>query len=126
MDSNNNDADLGKMHIPAPLIETHHSRLGVILGVMVVVLVLILGGLYLWGSQINLPAMDGLPAQNEPFDNEEPETPRAAADVQILETLSTSDELGAIEADLESTNLGTLDSELSTIENELDSLSDTR
>lgn len=96
------------------LNETHHSHVGPILGILVMVLVIILGGLYLWG---------GMLAEKEPVEqplivNNEPETTRATADAEILETLSPSDELEAIEADLTSTNLDSLDTDIPAIDAE--------
>ncbi len=93
--------------------ESHHARIGAVLGVLILILVLILGGLFLWGSML-AEKEDALPA----IENNEPETPRAEADAQILETVSTSDELDAINADLESTNLDSIDSDLQAIDNE--------
>jgi hypothetical protein len=88
---------------------------GVVIGVLIAALVLIFGAFYLWGSMLGDETAEApvIPP------NREPETPRADADVQILNTVSSSDELSAIEADLESTNLETLDAELSQIESEL-------
>lgn len=54
-----------------------------------------------------------------PETNREPESPTAYAEVQTLNTLSPSDELSAIEADLKSTNLDILNKEMVIIENEL-------
>lgn len=51
--------------------------------------------------------------------NKEPETPTATAQTDSLNTMSTSDEISTIEADIESTNLDSLDSELIQIETEL-------
>jgi hypothetical protein len=52
--------------------------------------------------------------------NKEPETTNAVAEVDSFGALSTSDEITAIEADLESTNLGELETELLQIETELE------
>lgn len=103
------------MYIPPNLNESHHKHLGLILGVLILALVLILGGLYLWGSKLNEEAV----IEIETPINNEPETPRAAADQAILETVSTSDELGAIEADLGSSNLEALDTDIAAIDAEL-------
>jgi len=53
--------------------------------------------------------------------NAEPETPRAVADVSILQTQSPSDEPAAIVADINSTSLETFDTEWSAIAAEVDS-----
>lgn len=99
------------------------THLGIILGILIVLLVLILGGLYLWGATLqNSPA----PVQTTPVvrptpeENNEPESTTADAQVQALETVSTSNEIEAIQADIESTNLDELDAELDAIDAELD------
>jgi hypothetical protein len=51
--------------------------------------------------------------------NKEPETPTATAETTSFGAMSTSDEITAIEADLESTNLDSLDAELNQIDAEL-------
>ncbi len=107
------------MHMPpGTVIEKHHSHLGPILGILVIVLVLILTGLYIWGGFLS-NEVNTVPTET-PIINNEPETPRAEADQTILETLSPSDDMSAIEADINSTNLDSLDSELTTIDVELE------
>lgn len=95
----------------------HHAKLGPILAMLVLVLALILGGLFLWGKMLADKAHMSPPP---PIVNNEPETPRAEADTQILGTVSTSDEIGAIEADLESTRLDLIDQDLQSVDNEFD------
>lgn len=104
------------MHTPEHFTGIQHSHLGPILGVLVIMLVLILSGLYLWGEMLSKQAQT---TDETPIVNNEPETPRATADAQILDTLSPSDELDAIDADLNSTQLDSLDTELNTIDTEL-------
>lgn len=104
-----------EMHMPET---TKHSHALPIVGVIVIMLVLMLGGLVLWGSQ--LEKQSKTPLEETLIINNEPETPRAEADTQLLEIVSTSDEINAIEADLESTNMDSLDTDLTTIDTELD------
>ena len=104
--------------VPKPFSEEYHNHVGPILGVLIVILVLILGGLYLWGSVIGDSENQARVERTIP--NNEPETPRAKADGQIMGTVSSSDELVTIEADLMSTNLDSLDTELNQIDVELD------
>ncbi len=94
-----------------------HSHLGPVLGVLLLLLVVVAAGLYLWGAELQKDVAN----QEAPRDiiNNEPETPRAEADIQILETLSTSNEIGAIEADIMSTNLDTLDADIAAVEQEM-------
>ena len=116
METNNNEDR--EMKMPSSNItESHHSHIAPILGVLIIMLVLILVGLYLWGGMLS---KEQSVIEDTPIVNNEPETPRAEADVQIYETLSPSDELEAIEADLDGTNLDTLDADLNAIDAELD------
>ena len=115
-----------KMHMPerglAPEVTEHHNRVGLILGLLIVLLVLILGGLYLWYSAAFAPTPIAQP-EGERFVPEmpnEPEMQNADAEVQKLNTVSTSNEIEAIEADIESTDLEQMDAELNSIDAELD------
>lgn len=99
-----------------PLTESHHSHIGPILGVLVLILILVLAGLYVWGGMLSKEQVE---VEQRQIINNEPETPRAEADVHILQTTSPSDELEAIEADLDGTDLDSLDAELTAIEAEL-------
>jgi hypothetical protein len=100
-----------------PFSEKHHRHIAPILGALIVILVLILGGLYLWGAMLAEEARTLEEAP--PIINDEPETPRAEVDRQIMNTVSSSDDLGAIEADLVGTSLDSLDTELNTLTEEL-------
>lgn len=107
----------------APAESDRTAQLGVILGILIVILVLILGGLYLWGAANQNAVHSPAPVVIErptPEDNNEPESTTADAQIQTLETVSTSDELSAIEADIDSTNLDEIDAELEAIDAELD------
>lgn len=108
------------MHMPASLTSRPHAHIGPILGVLVIMLALILGGLYLWGETLSTKVPVITP---EPIVNNEPETPRAVADTQILETLSPSDDLDAIEADVNSTNFDSLDTDFTAIDTEINAAS---
>jgi len=89
-----------------------------------ILLLAILVGLVLWFMSMQnnntpepAPALDTRPT---PEENNEPESTTAEAQTDNLETVSTSDEISAIEADLEATDLEALDAELNAIEAELD------
>ncbi len=98
------------------LNESHPAHMGPILAGLIIILVLIFIGMYLWGASLaTVPTPEPLPE----IINNEPETPRAIADQEIFETLSPSDELEAIEADLGSTNFDSLDTDITTIDAEL-------
>lgn len=97
---------------------------GPLLAVLAVLLVVILGGMYLWLVSMNAPEPQPTPApaveRPTPEENNEPESTTAEAQTESLQTVSTSDEIEAIEADLEATDLESLDAELEAIEAELD------
>lgn len=97
------------------------SALGPILAVLIVVLILLLGALYLWSTMLAEPPIDtGAITRPTAEENNEPESTTAEANVQAIETVSTSDEITALEADIESTDLDEIDAELNAIESELD------
>ena len=106
-------------HFGRQVVDKQPSFVGITLGLLILMLVVILGGLYLWSvelvkqSQITPLSPTTRPTAEE---NNEPESSNAEADVQILNTMSTSDEIGAIEADLGSTNLDSITNELSAID----------
>ena len=108
-----------EVHMPNDLNASHHTHMGPILGILVIVLVIILGGLYLWGGML---AEEAPVVSEQQIINNEPETQRATTDQEILETLSPSDELDAIEADINSTNLDSLDTDMTSIDAELGGL----
>ena len=118
METNNKEQNLEEeMKMPdAPLTESHHSKVGLILGVLIIILVLVLAGVYLWGGL----RVEETSIQEQPIVNNESETPNTEEDAQIFETLSPSDELDAIEADLDGTNLDSLENDLTAIDAELD------
>lgn len=98
------------------------SSLGIILGVLIVILVLILAGLYLWGVTLKDNSYQPAPTSSRPTaeENNEPESTNAEAEVETLQAVSTSDEIDAIEADIEATNLDEIEAELNAIDAELD------
>ena len=121
-----------KMPEGAEAAEESSSTAPIIIGVLVVVFVVIVAGLYLWGSMLRTnpegpSPLPRTPAASEPAtESEETDAPTAGeapaedATVTELETVSNSDEIEAIEADLEATDLDTLDSELDAIDAELE------
>ena len=95
----------------------------VLIGI-VVILIGVLIGLYLWGGALlNLQQQPEVivPTATRPTaaENNEPESTNAEADVTTTQAVSTSDELDLIKADLEGTMIENLDSDLRAIESEL-------
>lgn len=91
--------------MPHDVAEEHHSRLFPILGVLLVILVIVLGGLYLWGAMLTEDAGTMDKAMNT---NEE----NASA---------PQDELDAIEQDLNDEDFAAMETELDTIDREMES-----
>ncbi len=93
------------------------SQAGGIIGIIIILVVLVLGGLYLWGARLkseetaDTADTNGQTAQ-EVLNASDPATDN-------LGTQGTSDELGAIEDDLNTTSLNGLDTEVNNINVEL-------
>ena len=91
----------------------------IILGLIALIIILI-GLFYWWNSLTNPTATPAItPERPSAETNKEPESANARAQTDSFNAMSTSDEIYTIEADLESTNLNTLDNELNAIEAEL-------
>lgn len=77
---------------------------GPTIGLIIVVLVIILGGLYFWSKQTKENSDTNMMAEQE---------------AMMIKEQGSSDEVGDIEADLNATNLDNLDAELGDIDAEL-------
>jgi hypothetical protein len=108
---------------------THHDQHdaprtvtnGPVLAVLILVLLILLGGLYYWFITLSVaPSMAPTPIRPTAEQNNEPESTTAEVQTETLGVMSTSNELDAIEADVEATNLDTLDAELQAIDAELE------
>ena len=98
-----NDASMDQ----APLPETPKKQYGPLIGIIIIVGLLAVGGLYLWGMQL--------------MQSDETMTPQAQSDQvkEDLQTYGTSDDLNSIEADLEATSIDNIDSGANEVEGEL-------
>ena len=109
--------------IPLTKEQVHPERIanGPILFLLVVLLLAILAGMYHWFIVLKKDVPD-IPSSLRPTaaENKEPESTTARAQTEAYGVVSTSDEVPAIEADVEGTNLDSIDSELDAIDNELD------
>lgn len=79
-----------------------NGKTGAIIGILVIIIILVIGGLYFWGERL------------VETDTQQMETPAAFQPEE-----STSDEVTAIEADLSATVLEGFDAELNSIDTEL-------
>lgn len=91
---------------------TEPSSSGSLIGVVIIVIVLVAGGIYFWSSTINQDSEENvLPTIQSGGDTD--------AIVNQLNEQGSSDEVADIEADLNTTDLESLDSELDDLLNEL-------
>jgi hypothetical protein len=95
---------------------------GPILFLLVALLFAILGGMFYWFTMLGKDTPVIIPTALRPTaeKNNEPESATAKAQAEAYGVVSTSDEIPDIEADVEGTNLDSLDAELDAIEAELD------
>lgn len=109
--------------IPLTKEQVHPETIanGPILFLLVVLLLAILGGMYRWFVVLerDVPSIT-TNLRPTAAQNNEPESTTARAQTEAYGVVSTSDEVPAIEADVEGTNLDSIDSELDAIDNELD------
>ncbi len=103
-------------------IEPESVTNGPILLLLVVLLISVLGGMYYWFTVVRTNTPITYPTSLRPsaLQNNEPESATAEAQAEAMGVVSTSDEIPAIESDVESTDLESLDSELNAIEAEID------
>ena len=94
-----------------------------IIVMLVLLLIAILVGMYYWFSQlpVKLSSVEELPMIEV---NNEPESSATETATASQQTVSPSDEIATIEADLIATDLESLDAELNAIEAELDTALD--
>lgn len=94
---------------------------GPLLFSLAILLIVILGGMYFWFSTLDTAPAPTTPTERPTAEqNNEPESTTAEAQTETMLTTSTSDEIGAIESDIEATNLESLDAELEAIDAELE------
>lgn len=90
-------------------VTENKSSIGGIVSTIIIIALIILGGLYFWGKQIEESRMqeDALGTQTADEVNTQ-----ANADASDPNTVSSSDEVDALDADLGATNTNDLDIEL--------------
>jgi len=121
---NSPDFDNEPMKLPEQHLsyEPESVTNGPILMLLVALLLAVLGGMFYWFSMLGKDSPIITPTVLRPTkeQNNEPESTTAEAQAEAYGVVSTSDEVPAIEADIEGTNLDSLDAELDAIEAELD------
>ena len=109
------------MQVKAPEPTNTSLVSGPILILLFAILLLLLGGIYYWYTMLMNNPVAPLPTRPTPAMNNEPESPTAEARTDATDVVSTSDELDAINADIESTRFDDIDDGFTAIENELGS-----
>ncbi len=94
---------------------------GVVIFILFAILAAVLVGMYFWyEASTTIPQTTNEASRPTLEENKEPETTTATAQTESFNAMSTSDEITAIEADLESTDLDNLEAEMLQIEAELE------
>ena len=104
MEGNNSNQNLNTQQQS----EAQKKSIGPMIGIAIIVVIIIFGGLYYWGSQINTQEIKD---KQESLTAEQIESQEDLS-VKQLETQSTSDEIADIEIDINATDLENLDKEL--------------
>lgn len=128
MDNENNQVP-PPMQDPAPVsfsqtspmpMEARKKEVGAIIGILIIVVVIVLGGLYVWGARLSKTPNIDVTTDLGPG-GQTAEDIAAAQDpaTDNLNRQGSSDELSAIEDDLDATPLNELDAEMSDITVEL-------
>lgn len=101
---------MGTVMPQTPQTPSDKKTIGPLVGVVIIILVLVLGGLYYWGQKINTEDQ-----------TVSPETITGADDPLLAELnqQSDADTTAAIETDLNATDLSNIDTELENIETEV-------
>lgn len=88
-------------------MEPQKSSIGSIIGTIIIIAVIILGGLYFWGKRIEESKT------TESLVNETSEPSVDQMEANSIKSVTPSDNIDSIEADLNATNLDNLTPELS-------------
>ena len=88
--------------------EKNKSSIGSIIGIIIIIAIIILGGLYFWGKRIE----ESKTKQDLVTDTTESAMEQSEA--SVIQSTSTSDDLDSINTDLNSTNLNNLGAEANT------------
>jgi len=98
MDENANNTNMNENMEPKVTESNNEGSAGPVIGTIIILAVIVLGGLYFWGQR----------AEVEPAMTEE----QVQEQVNMIQEQSTSDVPADIEADLNATDIDSLDSEL--------------
>ncbi len=97
-------------NIPLQPVSENKSSIGSIIGTIIIIAIIILGGLYFWGKRIDEARMKEGLVSNEQVESTPVEDDNMEANA--IMSVTSSDDLNSIEADLKATNLDNLGAEL--------------
>ncbi|KND48018.1 MAG: hypothetical protein AB201_00250 [Parcubacteria bacterium C7867-006] len=89
--------------------QENKSSVGSIIGTIVIIAIIILGGLYFWGKRVEESKL----RQNLVTDSANTQQPVEMSEAATIKSVSNSDDLNSIEADLNNTKLDGLGTEVS-------------
>ena len=87
-------------------MEQNKNGIGGIIGIVVIISIIILGGLYFWGKRIEESRL-----KQELVSGNVQTSMQEQNEASVIRSVSSSDDLGSIEADLNQTNLDNLGAE---------------
>ena len=103
--------DEAPLQAPIPKINIENKSSGPLVGTIIVILVFVLGGFFLWSTKIQ-PQIDKKTEGTTEEQQVVAETAMTNTAVEQLTTQSPSDETSSIEADLKATDIDSLDKSL--------------
>ena len=85
-------------------MEQNKSGVGSIIGIIIIIAVIILGGLYFWGKRVEETKIKDSMVTDE--------TGTTTDETAAIKNVGSSDDINSIQSDLQNTKLNNLDSEL--------------
>lgn len=101
--------------VEMPAAPKKSSSFGPVFGIIIIVILLVLAGFYFWGAALKREASNGA----QPTATSTAAGQAASPSTSVGPTMSTSDSLNSIQADLNSTDLKNLDAEMSSVNSDL-------
>lgn len=101
--------------IMTPGLTPHEEKsIGPAIGIIIIIVVIVLGGLYFWGQRLEMRS----PATTENPPVENTQVSNSPAELQEIQSQSSADDTAAIEADLNATNVDSLGTEMNSVDAE--------
>lgn len=98
--------------------QKEERSIGPAIGIIVIIAIIILGGLYFWGQRLAQQPNTTVQEQTQTPVTQTQEEVTPGADLNQLQNQGSSDDLNSIQADLNSTDLNNLGTEVNSINTE--------